>query len=92
MIDFGWIVGGTLLLVLIRNIVLILKSDDKQWKILFMLFFSLSMIRLTLSYSFWYDTNFWAMIAIILGYRYYLKEKKKNEKILQKGGKFRNVK
>lgn len=92
MIDFGWLVGGTLLLVLVRNIILILKSDDKQWKILFMLFFSLSMIRLTLSYSFWYDTNFWAMIAILLGYRYSLKEKKKNEKIVQKGGKIRNVK
>lgn len=78
LVDFGWLFGGLLLWSLLKNMVLILRSGDRQWKTLFILFFSLCMIRLFVSYSFWYDKNFWAMIAIIIGYRYSLKRERKN--------------
>ncbi len=80
LLDFGWLLGGLILFWLLKNIISIMRSNEKTWKLLLMLFFSLSMVRLTLSYSFWYDSNFWAMIAVILGYRHSMKEKKKREK------------
>lgn len=70
LLDFGWFFGGFILWWIAKNTIAILRSNEKNWKILFMFFFSLCMIRLTLSYSFWLDQNFWGMIAIITGYRY----------------------
>lgn len=77
LLDFGWLIGGFILFALARNIIIILRSDEKEWKALLILYFSLSMVRLTLSYSFWLDNNFWGMIAVIMGYNYFTKRKKR---------------
>ncbi len=76
LLDFGWFLGGFILWWILKNIVTILRSNEKGWKMLLMIFFSLSMIRLTLSYSFWLDKNFWGMIAVIIGYRYATQKKR----------------
>lgn len=68
LIDFGWIIGGLLLFLLIIMTIRILRSDSIEFKLLFMMFFSLSMVRLMLSYSFWLEDNFWAMLAIIINF------------------------
>lgn len=75
LLDFGWVFGGLILIWLVKSIVTILRSDEKSWKILLIIFFCLSMIRLTLSYSFWLDKNFWGMIAVIIGYKYATRKK-----------------
>lgn len=88
LIDFGWILGSFIIVILVKNMVMILRSDDQKWKLLFIIFFSLSMVRLTLSYSFWFDTNFWAMVAVLICYRYHLIELEIAQKSLKEKKKF----
>ncbi len=70
LIDFGWLIGGFLIVVLLMRTISILRASKSEWKLLFIMFFSLSMVRLFLSYSFWFDINFWGMIAILICYNY----------------------
>ena len=77
LVGFGWGIGGLLLISIVKNTLVLISCKDKDWKVLFIMFFSLSMIRLFLSYSFWYDNHFWAMISIIIGYRYSVRNKNK---------------
>ncbi len=64
--DFGIFIGGFLIFIFLRKIFYMLfKCKDKEWKLLFIMFFSMIIIRLNVSSSFWQDTNFWACLAII---------------------------
>lgn len=73
--NFGWLIGMIIIVYLIKIIITMLTKADQQIKIIFMVFSSLSIVRLLLSYSFWYDINFWIMIAIYYNYREYIKLK-----------------
>lgn len=74
LMSFGWILGGAFIIMLILMIFNMLKEKKNMWRSLFLCFFSMAIIRLLLSYSFWYDENFWFMLAVYVSYR---KEKKK---------------
>ena len=63
-LDFGIILGSALLLGLAVLCLSSLRTKDLEWRLLFVVFFSLCFVRLMLSSSFWVDTNFWAMLAI----------------------------
>ncbi|SDB26582.1 O-antigen ligase like membrane protein [Ruminococcaceae bacterium FB2012] len=64
--QFGLIVGAGIILLLFINIFkgffIKQNSDFKQF---FIVFFSCSIVRLMVSYSFWDDSNFWIMLAIL---------------------------
>lgn len=64
--QFGVIVGLGIILVLFINIckgfMIKQNTDLKQF---FIVFFSCSIVRLMVSYSFWDDSNFWIMLAIL---------------------------
>lgn len=69
-LDFGIVLGTFFLLLLIKgSIEMLVKCRDKNWKLIFMVFFSMAAIRLNLSSSFWCDTNFWICIAIYVNYK-----------------------
>ena len=69
-LDFGIIIGTIIILYLIKNIyTMFFKCKNEYFKMIFIIFFSLSFIRLNLSSSFWQDINFWASIAIYISYR-----------------------
>ena len=68
LLDFGWFIGGALLVGLIVLIAKMLLSKRCVWKSFFLIFLSLTIVRLSLSYSFWQDANFWIMIAIAVTY------------------------
>lgn len=70
LLDFGFLMGGLIILGIIYWIVIMLfRCKDQDWKLLFIVFFSLCFIRLNVSSSFWYDTNFWICIAIAVNYK-----------------------
>lgn len=62
--SYGVLIGLVIVLWLIKTIYTMLFKSCGNNKSLFIIFFSLSFIRLMLSYSFWYDINFWIMLAI----------------------------
>lgn len=64
LIDFGWILGAIIIISLIIIFIKLFKCKNADWKVLFLLFFSLSMIRLVVSYSFWTESNFWGMLGV----------------------------
>lgn len=69
LLDFGMIFGTMIILyMIIMSTKMLLKCWNKEWKLLFLIFFSLTIIRLNISSSFWYDTNFWICIAIVVNY------------------------
>lgn len=61
---FGIILSA---LIIIYSIRMLLYCDDKLWRGLFIIFFSIS-CQLFLSMSFWYVMEFWAAIAIAHNY------------------------
>ena len=68
LLNYGWIFGAGIIAYIIKIIsTMFIKAPNKE-KTVFLIFFSLSMIRLMLSYSYWYDINFWIMIAIYSNY------------------------
>lgn len=70
LLDFGVIIGTVIIVLLIKGIIeMLFKCEDKNWKLLFIVFLSMSIIRLNVSSSFWCDTNFWICIAIYVNYR-----------------------
>ena len=68
LLDFGWILGTIILMLLVISSCKMFVSRNENWKKIFILFFCLTFIRLTLSYSFWIDSNFWALIAIFVSF------------------------
>lgn len=69
-LDFGLIVGTIFVLLILNNVIhMLFRCSNKEWKLLFIMFFSMCFIRLNVSSSFWYDTNFWVCIALVKNYR-----------------------
>ena len=68
-LDFGIVIGTLFVFTLIIGVSrMLFKCHNKNWKLLFIIFFSLTVVRLSVSYSFWYDTNFWICMAIYMNY------------------------
>lgn len=64
-IQFGIVIGGIIIVILLYNIVLMLIScKDRTWQFLLITTFC-SSIKLWLSGSFWYFWPFWALIAVL---------------------------
>lgn len=69
LVDFGWVIGAPLLVVLFWNVRYILVfSKNKVYKALIIAFLSMS-LELLFSNSFWFHAAFWALLAIIVDYR-----------------------
>ncbi len=65
LIQYGVILGGFLILILLFNIIrMIIQCNDKSWQLLLITMLCSSM-KLMLSDSFWYYWPFWALIAIL---------------------------
>lgn len=65
LLNFGVFAGTLIILFLIWNSCnILLKCKNSEWKLLFILFLSMVIIRLNVSSSFWNDTNFWACLII----------------------------
>lgn len=73
--DFGWFIGGFVVLYLSIGFARVFCAEKSTDKSLFIIFFSLWIARLMLSYSFWQDTNFWISIAIMKNWREFMKRK-----------------
>lgn len=64
-LDFGIIIGTIIIIIFAwSTIKILLKCQNQEWKLMFILFFSMIIIRLNFSSSFWSDTNFWACLII----------------------------
>ncbi len=64
LVQFGYILGVMLLLILIYNIVkFFIRCNSKNSQIIFVTIF-ISTLRLLVSNSFWYEPWFWALIAM----------------------------
>ncbi|NVF11541.1 O-antigen ligase family protein [Anaerococcus sp. AGMB00486] len=68
---FGYL---DILIIVFLSIYMIFFSKDKEWRDLFIIFFSLS-CQLITSYSYWYVFEFWAMLAIAIKYIFFIKNK-----------------
>lgn len=63
--DFGFILGTGVLLVLLYNFVRIIRySQISGWYDMFAIYFCYCAARLSLSGTFWTETNFWVMIGL----------------------------
>lgn len=93
LITFGFFVGIILLaLVFLLVLKVLFLSDEYKTEVLFFtIFLCLSFGRLTVSYSFWYDNNFWMMIGLgvmILAYDKELKSQKAYEDLVKEQEKY----
>lgn len=69
LLNFGVILGGVFLLIIAYYcMVMLFRCKNSDWKLLFMIFFSMCFIRLNVSSSYWCDTNFWVCVAIVVNY------------------------
>lgn len=67
--SYGWILGTVIIAGLVIIIIrMLITGENNAWKSLFLMFLSMTLIRLSLSYSYWYDGNFWFMLASFAGY------------------------
>lgn len=65
LLDFGIILGCIIILFLVYKLGEILITCKKdEWKLLFILFLSMVIVRLNVSSTFWGDTNFWACLVM----------------------------
>lgn len=66
---YGIPFGGVIILLLIYyTLKMLIKCNNIDYLSLYIIFFSYCFGRLLLSYSFWYETTFWAAIGIIVSY------------------------
>lgn len=67
-INFGFV--GVILcgVITVKSVNMIFGCGDKQWRDLFIIYFSIS-CQLLLSMSFWYVSSFWAAAAIVSNYK-----------------------
>lgn len=63
LVDFGYLLGGIILIVMIWRILRILRAPDSVWRSLYLIFLIASS-QLILSGSLWYIASFWAAIAL----------------------------
>ncbi len=81
MLQYGNILGimifGWLLFQTIKNLLYI---KDKHYKAVYIVFFSLGLIKLWLSSTYWYELWFWAYLVIVIKTKKYIKWKHYGEK------------
>lgn len=63
LVDFGYFLGGIILLVMIFRIIRILRAPDSEWRSLYLIFL-IAASQLILSGSLWYIASFWATMAL----------------------------
>lgn len=63
LVDFGYLLGGFILAILIYRIIKNLRSPESEWRSIYLIFL-ISASQLILSGSFWYISTFWGAIAI----------------------------
>lgn len=68
LVDFGYLMGGIILLVMIYRIIRVLKAPDSEWRSLYLIFLIASS-QLILSGSLWYIASFWATMALNFRWR-----------------------
>ncbi len=79
LLNFGVVLGLIIIFIFIKNIInMLFLCKNEIWKLIFIVFLSMTLIRLNISSSFWQDTNFWACIAIVVNYHEDSKLNKKN--------------
>lgn len=77
LIDFGWIAGGGICILLVyQSVKMLVFCKDEAWWICFVIFF-VPITKLFMSGSFWFSEVFWAAIAVWFGYRTHLKAEAK---------------
>lgn len=67
LVDFGYLLGGIILIVMVCRIARVLKAPDSEWRSLYLIFL-VAASQLILSGSLWYIASFWGTLA--LGYRW----------------------
>ena len=63
LVDFGYILGGIILCIMIYRIIRILRAPDSEWRSLYIIFL-IAASQLILSGSFWYTSTFWGALAL----------------------------
>lgn len=63
LVDFGYLAGGLILLVMAVKMIRNLLAPDSEWKSLFLIFL-ITASQLLLSGSYWYNASFWGCLAI----------------------------
>ena len=63
LVDFGYLLGGIILIVMTWRIIRILRAPDSAWRSLYLIFLIASS-QLILSGSLWYIASFWAAMAL----------------------------
>ena len=58
---FTWLAG--------QSIICLVRCKDKEWKAIFITCFSLAMVKLWISSTYWYELWFWAYIMMIINTR-----------------------
>ena len=72
MLQYGNIFGSVLFLIFAWNSVSVIwKIKNMQYKAVFVVFFSLSMVKLWVSSTYWYELWFWGYLIIIMKTRKY---------------------
>lgn len=72
MLQYGNVFGCLLFVILAWNTASIVwKIQNKQYKAIFVVFFSLSMVKLWVSSTYWYELWFWGYLIILIKTRKY---------------------
>lgn len=75
LLDFGFIGGGLLTIAYFVWIIrMLFKTEETEWRGLFVIFISMIAIRLMVSYSVTYDMNFWMLLGLFITYRKNIKK------------------
>jgi len=69
LVSFGIILGPLLLIALFVSSIYVFLKKDNEWFAVYIIFLALSIPKLMISSSFWYEGTFWAMIAILVNMR-----------------------
>lgn len=85
LVDFGYLLGGIILAVMLCRMIRILRAPDSEWRSLYLIFL-LSASQLIFSGSFWYIATFWGAIAADICWREKCGTKKAASLGLKAGG------
>ena len=86
LVDFGYLLGGIILLVMVWRIIRVLRAPDSEWRSLYLIFLITS-TQLILSGSLWYIASFWAAMA--LDFRW--AEETCSRRVIISSGNFQNI-
>ena len=69
LVSFGWVLGGLISILIVLGIIrLFRKSDDKDEKLLFLIFLTVSFELLVLSNSIWLHFGLWSLMALYINH------------------------